>query len=92
MSLQIRLIPLWRPALTQSLKDGDHVVRRCAAISLGRIGPAAAAAAAQLADCLRDGNSQVREAAATSIARLQVRERIPHNVSRIRASIRTKRL
>eukprot|EP00435_Cladocopium_sp_Y103_P057131 s576_g19.t1 len=60
------------PHLTQSLKDSDHVVRRSAAVSLGRIGPFAASAAPNLADAMRDGNSQVREAAATSICRLGV--------------------
>ncbi|CAE7737953.1 cpcE, partial [Symbiodinium pilosum] len=68
------------PKLLETLKDPDHVVRRCSAVSLGRIGTFAAPAAAHLADAMRDAHAQVREAAAVSISRLGVTEKIAHNV------------
>ncbi|CAE7248794.1 tank-1 [Symbiodinium sp. CCMP2456] len=68
------------PKLLQTLKDPDHVVRRCSAVSLGRIGTFAATAAPYLADAMRDSHAPVREAAAISISRLGVTEKVAHNV------------
>lgn len=68
------------PKLLQTLKDPDHVVRRCSAVSLGRIGTFAATAAPYLADAMRDSHAPVREAAAVSISRLGVTEKVAHNV------------
>eukprot|EP00439_Symbiodinium_sp_Y106_P020455 s6408_g2.t1 len=68
------------PKLLQTLRDPDHVVRRCSAVSLGRIGTFAATAAPYLADAMRDSHAPVREAAAISISRLGVTEKVAQNV------------
>ena len=58
------------PILVASLKDQDAFVRRDAARSLGRIGPAAGEAVPALRSAARDKNQHVRQAAAEALHRV----------------------
>ena len=58
------------PALQDALTDSDSRIRKVAAQSLGRIGPAARLAAPELALALQDPAAEVRDAASDALERL----------------------
>ena len=59
------------PDLTESLRaEKDAAVRLELATSLGRFGPAAAAAVTTLTDCLPDADAKLRAAAASALGRI----------------------
>jgi len=58
------------PAVSKFLKDTDAKVRGLAALTLGKIGPAAKGAAPALAACLADADTTVASQAAQALARI----------------------
>jgi HEAT repeat protein len=55
------------PALTQALKDKNHLVRFEAVQALGKFGPAAREALPALRECLEDKDPTVRKAANVAV-------------------------
>jgi hypothetical protein len=69
--------------LVQALHDDNALVRKRAAIALGRLGPAAHAAVGALEKALKDSDPDVRAAAAAALEKVDVRASLGTLVGRL---------